>query len=181
MNRLKTKMLPSIFSSSSPINTSAIENIYAFDIKDKRGQPFDMSSLKGKVVLMFNTASKCGFTPQLDGMQKLFDKYKERGLQVLAFPSNEFGGQEPGSNDQIQEFCQLNYGVKFPVLDKIQVNGKDAHPLYQYLKKQKSSVGMEMIKWNFEKFLIDREGKVVQRYTSLTTPEAIAKDVEALL
>ncbi|KAJ3303704.1 hypothetical protein HDV03_003577 [Kappamyces sp. JEL0829] len=175
-------MLSSLFSSSvSPLVENA-QNIYDFPVKDLRGRDFDLKSLEGKVVVIFNTASKCGFTPQLEGFQKLYDTYKDRGLVVLAFPSNEFGGQEPGTGEQIEEFCQLNYGVKFPVMEKIKVNGSDAHPLYEYLKKEKKGImGLAMIKWNFEKFLVDRTGKVVSRYASTTTPEALAADIEKLL
>ena len=149
---------------------------------DKKGQPFPFSQLKGKVVLIVNVASKCGFTPQYDGLEKLYKEYEDKGLVVLGFPCNQFMSQEPGTDEQIGEFCRLNYGVTFPVLKKIDVNGDKADPVYKYLKSQKSGfLGLTRVKWNFEKFLVNREGKVVQRFGSLTSPESLKGDVTKLL
>jgi len=149
---------------------------------DKKGQPFPFSQLKGKVVLIVNVASKCGFTPQYDGLEKLYKEYEDKGLVVLGFPCNQFMSQEPGTDEQIGEFCRLNYGVTFPVLKKIDVNGDKADPVYKYLKSQKSGfLGLTRVKWNFEKFLVNRDGKVVQRFGSLTSPESLKGDVTKLL
>ena len=145
------------------------------------GTDTDLSQYKGKTVLVVNTASKCGFTPQYEGLENLYEKYEEQGLVILGFPCDQFGHQEPGSEDEIEEFCQLNYGVKFPMFAKIDVNGSDAHPLYQWLKTEKGGVLGDRIKWNFTKFLIDADGNVVKRYGSTTKPEKIAADIEAQL
>ena len=144
-----------------------------------REQP--LSDYRGKVALVVNTASKCGFTPQYDGLEKLYEQFKDRGLVVLGFPCNQFGGQEPGSADEIGEFCQLNYGVTFPMFEKIDVNGDDAHPLYKWLRSEKSGVLGDKIKWNFTKFLIGKDGTVIKRYGSTTKPDKIAADVEKAL
>ncbi|CAE6530695.1 unnamed protein product [Rhizoctonia solani] len=136
----------------------------------------------GKVVLIVNVASKCGFTPQYTGLEALYNKYKDRGLVILGFPCNQFGGQEPGTDEQIGEFCQLNHGVTFPLMKKSDVNGDDTNEVYKYLKSQKSGLlGLTRIKWNFEKFLIDRQGKVVNRWASTTKPESLEADIEKLL
>ena len=141
-----------------------------------------MANYKGKVVLVVNVASKCGYTPQYAGLEKLNKKYKDKGLVVLGFPSNQFKKQEPGTNKEIQNFCTVNFGVTFPLFSKIDVNGDNAIPLYKYLKKEKTGfLGSESIKWNFTKFLIDRKGKVVKRYGSSTKPKEIKKDIEKLL
>ena len=146
------------------------------------GALVDLTSYRGKVLLIVNTASKCGFTPQYKGLQTLFEQYTERGLVVLGFPCDQFGHQEPGTETEINSFCELNYGVSFPLFAKIEVNGKDAHPLFAHLKAQAPGLlGSEGIKWNFTKFLVDREGCVVARYAPATTPAAIAKDIEKLL
>lgn len=147
---------------------------YSFLANTIKHQPFDFKSLQGKVivdiiikvVLVVNTASKCGMTPQYEGLEKLHKAYSDKGLVILGFPCNQFGKQEPEGEEGIQTFCQLNYGVSFQMMEKIDVNGDDAHPLYQWLKKQKSSLMMETIKWNFEKFLIDQQGNVVDRFVS---------------
>jgi glutathione peroxidase len=132
--------------------------------------------------LIVNTASQCGFTPQYSGLEKLYDKFKARGLEILGFPCNQFGKQESGSPAEIAEFCSVNYGVTFPMFEKIDVNGKDTHPLYRYLKREARGVlGSEPIKWNFTKFLVNREGEVVERYGSMTKPEQIEADIEAAL
>lgn len=146
-----------------------------------QGEERSLADFAGDVVLVVNTASKCGFTPQYEGLQKLYDAYRERGFTVLAFPSNEFAGQEPGSSDEIGEFCRLNYGVTFPVFEKIQVNGADAHPLFRWLKSEKGGVLGDRIKWNFTKFLIGRDGRVIERYAPKTEPESITDDIETAL
>ncbi|CDO57453.1 hypothetical protein DV451_002074 [Geotrichum candidum] len=147
---------------------------YSLAPLDKAGNPYEFSQLKGKVVLIVNVASKCGFTPQYKGLEELNKKYGPEGLVILGFPCNQFAHQEPGSQDEIESFCQLNYGVTFPILKKIDVNGADADPVYTYLKNEKSGLlGFKGIKWNFEKFLVDKNGKVVERYASTTSPASI--------
>jgi glutathione peroxidase len=136
---------------------------------------------KGKVILVVNTASQCGFTPQYKGLEELYRTYVDRGLVVLGFPCDQFGHQEPGDEDEIATFCERNFGVTFPLFAKVDVNGRDAHPLYQWLRSEKSGMVGNKIRWNFTKFLIDPEGHVVNRYGSTTTPEQIADDIEALL
>jgi len=153
-----------------------------FDATTIAGQPLALASLRGRVLLVVNTASACGFTPQFAGLEALWKRYQEQGLTVVGFPSNEFGGQDPGSNDEIAGFCQLNYGVSFPMMEKIKVNGSEAHPLWQWLKKEKKGIlGIGAIKWNFTKFLIGRDGQVLGRYAPTDTPESIARDIEAAL
>ncbi len=156
--------------------------IYSFKAPRLNGQEQSLADYEGKVMLVVNTASKCGFTPQYEGLEKIYQQYKDKGLVVLGFPCNQFGAQEPGGQEEIQEFCQLNYGVSFPMFDKIDVNGHNTHPLYEYLKKQATGVlGSESIKWNFTKFLVNRDGKVVDRFAPTTKPEDMARDIEALL
>jgi len=156
--------------------------VYDFSCQTPNGKKKSLLDYKGKVLLVVNTASKCGFTPQFTGLEELYKQYKDRGLEILGFPCNQFGKQDPGSNDEIMEFCQLNYGVSFPMFGKIEVNGADADPLFKHLKKEAPGVlGSEGIKWNFTKFLIDRSGKVVKRYAPKDTPRAIARDIEKLL
>ena len=133
------------------------------------------------MVLVVNTASQCGFTPQYAGLEELYTRFKDRGLVVLGFPCNQFGGQEPGEGEQIEEFCQVNYGVTFPMFDKVDVNGSDAHPLFAWLRSEKKGVLGTAIKWNFTKFLVGRDGQVLKRYGSTTKPAAIAADVESAL
>ena len=146
------------------------------------GASTDLSRYAGQVLLIVNTASKCGFTPQYEGLEALHRKYKDRGFAVLAFPCNQFGAQEPGDAEEIASFCRLTYDVTFPVFAKIDVNGADAAPLFRHLKKSaKGVLGSEAIKWNFTKFLVDRSGNVVERYAPTTAPEAIEKDIERLL
>ena len=146
------------------------------------GEPKNLSDYQGKVLLIVNTASKCGFTPQYTGLESLHQTYGERGFSVLAFPCNQFGGQEPGSEEEIQSFCDLNYQTSFPLFSKIEVNGAASHPLYAHLKEQAPGVlGSKRIKWNFTKFLVNQHGEVVKRYAPSTKPEAIASDIEALL
>ncbi|MEO0462014.1 MAG: glutathione peroxidase [Pseudomonadota bacterium] len=153
-----------------------------FTVTTNRGEPLELATKKGSVLLVVNTASKCGFTPQYDGLEKLYQQFKDKGFEVLGFPCNQFGAQEPGSADEIAEFCKVNFGVTFPLMEKIDVNGPDASPLFDWMKKeQKGLMGSTSIKWNFTKFLIDREGNVVKRYGSNDTPARIAKDIEKLL
>ncbi|KAL6930614.1 probable Peroxiredoxin HYR1 [Hanseniaspora guilliermondii] len=159
-----------------------MSSFYDLTCKDGKGEEFSFQQLKGKVVLIFNSASKCGFTKQLDGLENLNKKYKDQGLVVIGFPCNQFAGQEPGSNDDIVTFCKLNYGVSFQMMDKIDVNGDKESPVYKYLKSQKSGLlGLKRIKWNFEKFLINKEGEVVSRYASTTSPESLENEIESLL
>lgn len=156
-------------------------NFYDFTAKSIQGQPISMSKYKNKVVLVVNTASKCGFTPQYIGLEKLYNDYKEQGLEVLGFPCNQFGGQEPGTEKDIQQGCMINYGVSFQMFSKVDVNGKDALPLFTYLKSQKKGILGAKIKWNFTKFLIDKNGKVIKRFASTTKPESIEKHIKKLL
>lgn len=157
-------------------------SIYDIDVTRINGEEISMSHYRGKVLLIVNVASKCGFTGQYDGLEKLYQRYKDNGLMVLGFPCNQFGAQEPGSHEEIASFCRINYGVSFDMFEKIDVNGNKAHPLYQYLKSAATGfLGSEGIKWNFTKFLVDREGNVVKRYGSTTKPAAIAEEIEKLL
>ena len=157
-------------------------SIYDFSVKDIHGKDLKLDCYKDHVVLIVNVARKCGFTPQYKGLEALYEKLHGRGLEVLGFPCNQFGAQEPGSEEQIAQFCELNYGVTFPLFAKIDVNGGDAAPLYQYLKNAKPGLlGSEAIKWNFTKFLVDRNGNVVERYAPNVEPQAIAGDIEKLL
>ena len=155
---------------------------YDFTAKDLDGNEQSLSEFRGKPLLVVNTASKCGFTPQYTGLEKLSKDYGDKGLVVLGFPCDQFGHQEPGDADEIRNFCALNYDVSFPLFEKVEVNGAKAHPLWQWLKKEKPGLlGMEAIKWNFTKFLLDRNGKVVKRYAPTDTPEKIEKDLAAVL
>jgi glutathione peroxidase len=157
-------------------------SLFDFDALSIAGQPAHFSSQRGKVFLIVNTASACGFTPQFAGLEALWESYRERGLVVVGFPSNEFGGQDPGSDGEIASFCQLNYGVSFPMMAKTKVNGADAHPLWQWLKGQAPGLlGSQGIKWNFTKFLVGRDGQVVKRYAPNDTPESLRKDIEKAL
>lgn len=162
-------------------------SFYDFKPLDKRGQPYPLTSLKNKVVLIVNTASKCGFTPQFEGLESLYKTVstshpKGSDFVVLGFPCNQFGGQDPGSNDEIQSFCQVNYGVTFPVLGKVDVNGDKADPLFEWLKKEMPGLmGLKRVKWNFEKFLVGRDGQVKGRWASTTKPESLKEAVEAEL
>lgn len=159
-----------------------MSSIYDFTVRTIAGQPQALADYAGKVLLIVNVASRCGFTPQYAGLEALYRQYGERGLVVLGFPCDQFGHQEPGSEAEIKEFCDLNYDVTFPLFAKIKVNGDDAEPLYQHLKaEEKGFLGSEFIKWNFTKFLIDGHGQVVKRYASTTSPESLAPDIEALL
>lgn len=153
-----------------------------FTVTTNRGEALDLKGKLGKVLLVVNTASKCGFTPQYEGLEKLYEDHADRGFEVLGFPCNQFGAQEPGNAEEIAEFCKVNFGVTFPLMAKVDVNGDDASPLFDWLKKEAPGLmGSKAIKWNFTKFLIDREGKVVRRYAPTDKPERIAEDIEALL
>ena len=153
-----------------------------FTVDTNKGEPLDLKNKLGRVLLVVNTASKCGFTPQYDGLEKLYQTYKDRGFEVLGFPCNQFGAQEPGNADEIEQFCKVNFGVTFPLMAKIDVNGADASPLFDWMKSEKKGLmGTTAIKWNFTKFLIDRQGRVVKRYGPSDTPASIAKDIAALL
>jgi glutathione peroxidase len=159
-----------------------MSKFYELAPADKEGKPFPFKDLEGKVVLIVNVASKCGFTPQYTELEEIYKKYKDEGLVIIGFPSNNFGRQEPGTDEEIQSFCKLNYGVTFPVLKKIEVNGSAADPVYNYLKSEKPGLlGFKAIKWNFEKFLVDKNGKVVERFSSLTKPKSLEPQIEALL
>jgi len=156
--------------------------IYDFEARSIDGRTVSLAGYRGKVLLIVNTASACGFTPQFAGLQSLWQAYGERGLAVLGFPSNEFGGQDPGSNDEIASFCQLNYGVSFPMMAKVEVNGAGAHPLYQWLTGEaKGLLGTRAIKWNFTKFLVGRDGRVIGRYAPTDKPESLKRDIETAL
>jgi glutathione peroxidase len=156
--------------------------VHDFSAKSLSGEDVALSDFRGKVLLIVNTASKCGFTPQYAGLEKLHEELSARGFAVLGFPCNQFGQQEPGDAQEIQSFCSLSYNVTFPMFAKIEVNGAGAHPLYEFLKGQKAGLlGIEAIKWNFSKFLVDQEGRVVERYAPTTTPASLKVDIEALL
>jgi len=158
------------------------KTMHDFNVKNSQGQDVSLSAYKGKVVLVVNVASKCGFTPQYEGLEKIFEQYNSQGFTVLGFPCNQFGAQEPGNDQEIQQFCQLTYDVKFPVMAKVDVNGDGAVPLYKYLKEQSPGLlGTEAIKWNFTKFLVGKDGKVIERYAPQTKPEDIGKDIEKAL
>lgn len=159
-----------------------MSTVHHFSARDLRGHAVALEQYRGKVLLVVNTASKCGFTPQYKGLQKLYEDYRDRGLEILGFPCNQFAHQEPGSEEEIGSFCEMNYGVSFPVFGKIDVNGADAHPLYQHLKAEAPGVlGSKAIKWNFTKFLVGRDGRVVRRYGPRDQPESMVADIEKLL
>ena len=157
-------------------------SVYDFSVKDIHGKTVKLSKYKGKPLLIVNTASKCGFTPQYKGLEALYKKLHGKGFEILGFPSNQFGEQEPGADTEIAEFCEMNYGVTFPMFAKVDVNGKSAHPLFKYLTStRKGLLGSEAIKWNFTKFLVGRDGTVLERYAPTTKPEDIAGDIEKAL
>jgi glutathione peroxidase len=157
-------------------------SIYDFSVDDIHGKPVTLDAYRDRVLLIVNTASKCGFTPQYKGLEALYKKFHGKGLDILGFPCNQFGAQEPGSENEIAQFCELNYGVTFPLFAKVDVNGADAAPLYRHLKAAKPGLlGSEAIKWNFTKFLVDRGGNVVERYAPNAEPESIAPDIQKLL
>lgn len=156
-------------------------NIYQFEAELLEGENKSFSDYEGKVLLIVNTASKCGFTPQFAGLEKLYAQYKDQGFEVLGFPCNQFGGQDPGSNEQIGEYCQRNYGVDFPMFAKVDVKGPSAHVIFRYLTNNSKGILGNGIKWNFTKFLINKKGEVINRYAPTTKPEDIAEDVEKAL
>jgi len=158
------------------------ESFYDFKANDINGKEVSMSSYEGKVVLIVNVASSCGFTPQYEGLQKLYDEHKEEGLEILAFPCNQFGEQEKGDGEEIKNFCEKNYSITFPIFEKVEVNGNDAHPIFKFIKEQKKGfMGTESIKWNFSKFLLSKNGEVIKRYGSLDVPENLEEDIKQLL
>ena len=156
-------------------------NFYDFKANDINGKEVNMNNYIGKIVLVVNTASKCGFTPQLKDLEDLYKEYKDSGVEILGFPCNQFLNQEPGDNNEVKNFCQINYGVTFNMFEKIDVNGSNAHPIYKYLKDQEKGILTKDIKWNFTKFLIDRNGNVIKRYSPTTSPLKIKEDIEKIL
>jgi glutathione peroxidase len=157
-------------------------SLYDITVDDIKGKPVKLSKYKDKVLLIVNTASECGFTPQYEGLEALYEKFHGKGLEVLGFPCNQFGEQEPGDESAIAQFCEVNYGVTFPMFAKVDVNGDDASPLFKHLKSAKKGIlGSEAIKWNFTKFLVDRKGNVVERYAPKTEPKELENDVRTLL
>lgn len=158
------------------------KSLHDFHVKDDKGQEVELKKYEGKTVLIVNVASKCGFTKQYTGLESMYEKYKDKNFVILGFPCNQFGAQEPGSDEEIQKFCKLEYGVKFPVLSKIEVNGPNATPLYTWLKKEAGKdAGPQDIKWNFTKFLLNKQGEVVGRYEPKVEPKDIEKDIEKIL
>lgn len=155
--------------------------IYDFIVKGNAGQDVDLAQYRGKVLLIVNTASKCGFTPQYKGLEYLYQKYKDKGLVILGFPCNQFANQEPASDGDIASFCELNFGVTFPLMKKVNVNGKEAAPVYKFLKKKASGFLFSGIKWNFTKFLIDKDGQTVKRFSPITKPESLEADILKLI
>jgi glutathione peroxidase len=159
-----------------------MDNVFAFNVTDINGQNVALERFRGNILLIVNTASRCGFTPQYEGLENLQQKFKAKGFTVLGFPCNQFGQQEPGNSQEIAKFCDLNFHISFPLFEKIEVNGPQSHPLYQYLKAQAPGLfGTQAIKWNFTKFLIGRNGKVIKRYSPFTTPASISTEIEKLL
>lgn len=171
----------SVADKNKETNKMTEHSVYDFKVKDIDGSDVSLSDFKGKVLLFVNVASQCGYTPQYKGLQEVYAKYKDKGFVVLGFPCNQFGGQEPGSNSEIKQFCSLNYSVSFPLFDKIDVNGKNTHPLYAYLKANSKSLLGENVKWNFTKFLVGKDGKVIDRFGSMTEPMSISKEIELAL
>ena len=158
-----------------------MEKIYDFKALNNKGEEVDFKQFEGKVLMIVNTASKCGFTPQYDGLEELYQRYKDLGLVIIGFPCDQFAHQEPGSNEEIAEFCRVNHGVTFPLMAKIEVNGDNAHPIYKYLTKAASGVFGGFIKWNFTKFLISRDGTVIKRYAPTIEPKRMEKDIQDML
>lgn len=156
-------------------------NFYEFEANKLNGEASKMDEYKGKTVVVVNTASKCGLTPQYEGLEKMYNKYKDKGLVILGFPCNQFGKQEPGEADDIQEFCQVNYGVSFPMYEKVDVNGESAHPIFKYLKSELGGFLGSKIKWNFTKFVIDKDGKPVKRFAPTTKPESMEEYIEKII
>ncbi len=165
------------------MNTAATpRTIYDFEALSIEGKPAHLSTQRGKVLLIVNTASQCGFTPQFKGLEALWQQYRSQGLVIVGFPSNQFGGQDPGANDEIASFCELNYGVSFPLMAKVDVNGGGAHPLWQWLTQQAPGLlGSTAVKWNFTKFLVGRDGSVLKRYAPADAPQSLSQDIELAL
>ena len=165
-----------------PLREKFMKSIYDYKVDDSQKNPVSLSDYKGKTLLIVNVASRCGLTPQYKGLQELYSKYSNKDFEILAFPCNQFGAQEPGSNEEIKEFCDINFNVSFKIFDKINVNGSSASPLFKHLKNEaKGVMGSEAIKWNFTKFLIDNNGSVIKRYSPQTTPDKIDKDLSEIL
>lgn len=165
-----------------PLREKFMKSIYDYKVDDSQKNPVSLSDYKGKTLLIVNVASRCGLTPQYKGLQELYSKYSNKDFEILAFPCNQFGAQEPGSNEEIKEFCDINFNVSFKIFDKINVNGSSASPLFKHLKNEaKGVMGSEAIKWNFTKFLIDNSGSVIKRYSPQTTPDKIDKDLSKIL
>ena len=165
-----------------PLREKFMKSIYDYKVDDSQKNPVSLSDYKGKSLLIVNVASRCGVTPQYKGLQELYSKYSNKDFEILAFPCNQFGAQEPGSNEEIKEFCDINFNVSFKIFDKINVNGSSASPLFKHLKNEaKGFMGSEAIKWNFTKFLIDNNGSVIKRYSPQTTPDKIDKDLSKIL
>ena len=165
-----------------PLREKFMKSIYDYKVDDSQKNPVSLSDYKGKTLLIVNVASRCGLTPQYKGLQELYSKYSNKDFEILAFPCNQFGAQEPGSNEEIKEFCDINFNVSFKIFDKINVNGSSASPLFKHLKNEaKGVMGSEAIKWNFTKFLIDNNGSVIKRYSPQTTPDKIDKDISKIL
>ena len=165
-----------------PLREKFMKSIYDYKVDDSQKNPVSLSDYKGKTLLIVNVASRCGLTPQYKGLQELYSKYSNKDFEILAFPCNQFGAQEPGSNEEIKEFCDTNFNVSFKIFDKINVNGSSASPLFEHLKNEaKGVMGSEAIKWNFTKFLIDSNGSVIKRYSPQTTPDKIDKDLSKIL
>jgi len=165
-----------------PLRENFMKSIYDYKVDDSQKNPVSLSDYKGKTLLIVNVASRCGLTPQYKGLQELYSKYSNKDFEILAFPCNQFGAQEPGSNEEIKEFCDINFNVSFKIFDKINVNGASASPLFKHLKNEaKGVMGSEAIKWNFTKFLIDNNGIVIKRYSPQTTPDKIEKDLTKIL
>jgi glutathione peroxidase len=157
-------------------------SLYDFEVKNAKGEPVSLSKYQGKALLIVNVASECGFTPQYEGLQKLYEEYQGKGLEIIGFPCNQFGGQESGTDDEIQGFCTGRFGVRFPVLAKVDVNGDGADPVYKFLKKEAPGVlGTEAIKWNFTKFLVSPTGEVLKRFGSIDKPESLKEDIDRAL
>jgi len=165
-----------------PLREKFMKSIYDYKVDDSQKNPVSLSDYKGKTLLIVNVASRCGLTPQYKGLQEIYSKYSDKDFEILAFPCNQFGAQEPGSNEEIKEFCDINFSVSFKIFDKINVNGSSASPLFKHLKNEaKGVMGSEAIKWNFTKFLIDNNGRVIKRYSPQTTPDKIDKDLSKIL
>ena len=165
-----------------PLREKFMKSIYDYKVDDSQKNPVSLLDYKGKTLLIVNVASRCGLTPQYKGLQELYSKYSNKDFEILAFPCNQFGAQEPGSNEEIKEFCDINFNVSFKIFDKINVNGSSASPLFKHLKNEaKGVMGSEAIKWNFTKFLIDNNGSVIKRYSPQTTPDKIDKDLSKIL